>query len=405
MSQNDRFSRWVMPNASAVKARLVRLAVSIPKKLDTLSADAPQPEQTVATGWRRYWHAARAHIFGTLNIYRQHRRTRMEVASTAGIAAKAASEATLASRKGDVASQIVEYNTRLVAELKARVEALETVQKDLFKQQHFEREIRREIDLQRAAMATMAQSIARSSSGPAAEGSTTSASSDDEVSQFLNLFYARFEDRFRGAPEDISRRLAGYLPDIRLMKEARGTLKALDLGCGRGEWLALLTHEGVSSIGVDSNSGQIQGAAEQGLQIVEDDVFSFLSAQPESSYDIVSAIHLIEHLPLREMVRLLEEMLRVLSPGGMAIIETPNPESLLVGAWKFRLDPTHQNPLPPDLLAAMAEASGFADITIRRMSEDPRLGRYTEKGEEIAEIGQILFGPRDYAVIARKQRR
>jgi hypothetical protein len=50
----------------------------------------------------------------------------------------------------------------------------------------------------------------------------------------------------------------------------------------------------------------------------------------------------------------------VLQPGGLLIMETPNPENLVVGANTFYLDPSHERPIPPPLLAFAAEHAGFA---------------------------------------------
>lgn len=388
---------WSRPSSAAIKGKLVRLAASVPQKLDQLSADAPTSPDQHVPGWRRYWRAARQHLFGTLNIYRLHRRTQRALAATSLMANRTSMEVSSANRQS-------EFNAKLIRDLAGRVAELERKAPNPLPLDKFAHDIRREIELQRAALAGLAQSVTArpGASNPGAPG-TSPPAQDEVVAQFLNLFYARFEDRFRGSPEEIRTRLETYLPDLRLFQEARGKLKALDLGCGRGEWLELLQAEGIDAVGVDSNSGQIEGAAERGLQIVQADVFTFLSEQKEGSYDLVSALHLIEHLPLSDMIRLLNEAMRVLVPGGMLIIETPNPESVLVGAWKFRLDPTHQNPLPPDLLATMAETIGFADISVRRMSDDPRLAQFEDKPAELREVAQNLYGPRDYALIARKR--
>jgi O-antigen chain-terminating methyltransferase len=37
-------------------------------------------------------------------------------------------------------------------------------------------------------------------------------------------------------------------------------------------------------------------------------------------------------------------------PGGLLILETPNPENLVVGACTFWYDPTHIRPLPPAMM-------------------------------------------------------
>ncbi|MEO7651593.1 MAG: methyltransferase domain-containing protein, partial [Bryobacteraceae bacterium] len=64
----------------------------------------------------------------------------------------------------------------------------------------------------------------------------------------------------------------------------------------------------------------------------EADLLEHLTALPDASQDIVTAFHVVEHLPFPVLIRFLDEVNRVLSPGGMAIFETPNPDNVLVGS-------------------------------------------------------------------------
>jgi hypothetical protein len=66
---------------------------------------------------------------------------------------------------------------------------------------------------------------------------------------------------------------------------------------------------------------------------------------------------------------LVSESLRALVPGGLLILETPNPENLLVGASEFYLDPTHQRPLPSKLLAFLIEYTGSERVKILRLQK------------------------------------
>ena len=54
----------------------------------------------------------------------------------------------------------------------------------------------------------------------------------------------------------------------------------------------------------------------------------------------VTGFHIIEHLPLDVLIKVFDETVRVLKPGGMAIFETPNPRNVLVGSHNFYLDLT-----------------------------------------------------------------
>jgi O-antigen chain-terminating methyltransferase len=95
---------------------------------------------------------------------------------------------------------------------------------------------------------------------------------------------------------------------------------------------------------------------------------------------------------------LIQEALRVLKPAGLLILETPNPENLKVSSVYFYLDPSHRNPLPPDLLAFMPEYYGFARVKIVRLQEDSAL-----LGATNVSLDQVLGGASpDYAVVAQK---
>ena len=51
-----------------------------------------------------------------------------------------------------------------------------------------------------------------------------------------------------------------------------------------------------------------------------------------------------------------------LKPGGILVIETPNPECLAIFATHFYIDPTHTKPIPPALLAFYFEEFGSGAI-------------------------------------------
>lgn len=212
-------------------------------------------------------------------------------------------------------------------------------------------------------------------------------------------FYRAFEDKFRGSRELILSRLNVYLPFIRPIKELNGPPNALDLGCGRGEWLELLDREGFDATGVDVDEGMLKACEQLHLTARKADALSYLESLPDASVGVVSAFHMVEHIPFDALQQLVQHALRVLVPGGLLIMETPNPENLQVGAHTFYYDPTHQRPIPPMLLAFLPEHYGFARTKILRLQQDPRLDT-----AHAPELMDVLGGPSpDYAVVAQKQ--
>ena len=108
-----------------------------------------------------------------------------------------------------------------------------------------------------------------------------------------DFFYRAFEDRFRGSRSLISARLVVYQPFLRPLAVAFQTPKALDLGCGRGEWLEVLAGAGFDAWGVDLNEGMLAACQERGLTGQLGDALSTLKELPSESLALVSAFHLV----------------------------------------------------------------------------------------------------------------
>lgn len=212
-------------------------------------------------------------------------------------------------------------------------------------------------------------------------------------------FYRAFEDRHRGSRELIRERLQVYLPFVSPLLALHPPVAALDLGCGRGEWLELLGQHGFQAQGVDLDAGMLEACVALGLSVSQRSALAQLAAQDAESLSIVSGFHIAEHLPFADLEKLVMEAMRVLKPGGLLILETPNPENLVVGSSNFYLDPTHQRPIPPLLLGFLVEHHGFARVGTLRLQESPRLYSQTDIG-----LMDVLGGASpDYAIVAQKQ--
>lgn len=211
-------------------------------------------------------------------------------------------------------------------------------------------------------------------------------------------FYRAFEDKHRGSRQDIKRRLQVYLPFVLPVMRAHAKAPCLDLGCGRGEWLELLTEQGVQAQGVDLDSGMLQAAEVQGLKVRRADAVLALQQQADDSLSVVSAFHLAEHLAFEDLKTLVAQALRVLVPGGLLILETPNPDNLQVATCNFHLDPSHIRPLPSALLAFLAQQTGFARAKVMGLQESAEL-----RFKNSFQLEDVLMGASpDYAVVAQK---
>jgi O-antigen chain-terminating methyltransferase len=225
------------------------------------------------------------------------------------------------------------------------------------------------------------------------------------------LAYVQFERCFRGTEEEIAERLRAYLPHL------SGGGPLLDLGCGRGEALRVFSRAGLEARGVDLSAEMVARCREQGLQAEQGDVVAYLASVPAGSLGAVVSFHVIEHLPAGAVDRLLALAFAVLRPGGVLILETPSPLSLVMAARNFWLDPTHLRPRHPETMRHLARQLGF-DTEVLELRPFPAEERLPEIPlAEVAEdlrpladrvnrlrdrLDDLLFGSQDYALIARK---
>jgi SAM-dependent methyltransferase len=220
----------------------------------------------------------------------------------------------------------------------------------------------------------------------------------EQSSLLLTNFYVALEAKFRGTTGDITQRQTIYLPDIDQAVDRTERRMVLDLGCGRGEWLALLRDRSIESVGVDTNEGQLAEARANGLAVHHGDALQFLRQQKEATFAAVTAFHIFEHLPFAVLAEWLVEIRRVLIPGGVLIAETPNPENLIVGANTFHLDPTHVRPLPSGVLSILVETVGLDVQQIRPLHPHTDLGFALKELPE--RTAYLLYGYQDYGLIA-----
>ncbi|MFV8836699.1 glycosyltransferase [Aquisalimonas sp. APHAB1-3] len=212
--------------------------------------------------------------------------------------------------------------------------------------------------------------------------------------------YTRFEETFRGSQDEIRQRLQIYRPAVEVLQTKCAQRGALDLGCGRGEWLWLLRGYGLHARGVDANPAMVDIAREQGLEVDECDALTALAAQPDDSLALVSGFHIAEHLTFGDVQQLIEQAFRALAPGGLLILETPNPENLQVGLCGFHVDPTHHKPLPPGLLEFTAIDAGFPSPLVLRLNGPPAPAENRPLAERLP---WSMAAYPDYAVLAQKR--
>jgi O-antigen chain-terminating methyltransferase len=210
----------------------------------------------------------------------------------------------------------------------------------------------------------------------------------------------RFEDEFRGTREQLLERyrdVADRLVDCS---------PVCDVGCGRGEFLELLSGLGVEAWGVDLDVELVKAASDRGLPVEHGDGLQLLQRQAEASLGGLVLIQVVEHMTPQEVVDLVALATTRVRPGGRVVIETLNPQSLYVLAHAFYVDPTHLRPVHPAYLVFLFREAGFASVEIEWRSAPPEDDQLEEASDPSASnnrrLNQLLFAPQDYLLIATR---
>lgn len=152
--------------------------------------------------------------------------------------------------------------------------------------------------------------------------------------------------------------------------EASPQGRLLEIGCGSGQMLNFLGSLGWQAEGIDFDPAAVANAQGKGLKVA----LGSLEEQeyPDESFDAILMSHVIEHVP--DPASLLVECLRIMKPGGVLSMVTPNVESMgsrLYGRFWLHLDPPRHIILYNcTTLHALAQQAGFAEISARTTIRD-----------------------------------
>jgi len=225
----------------------------------------------------------------------------------------------------------------------------------------------------------------------------------------LDFDYYLFEEYYRGSREQIMEGQRRYLHYF-----SKGQF-VLDLGCGRGEFLELLSNYGVRAEGVELNDDMIAYCRERGFTVHKADLLEYLSNVEDNSVDGIFLGQVIEHLQPQQLIRLIRLAHAKLKPNGCFIAETPNPRSLSIYAQSFYMDMTHTKPVHPLTAKFLLETEGYRNIEIHYFSPNSDDFKWQELKLEGADPEmlkrlnttmehwyQFIFGEQDYCIVGRK---
>ncbi|WFE88108.1 class I SAM-dependent methyltransferase [Roseibium porphyridii] len=144
----------------------------------------------------------------------------------------------------------------------------------------------------------------------------------------------------------------------------------VDFGCGDGAFLRRVEHEAASVTGVELQKTYVEALNNEGIPCQRS--LEFFS---ENSMDTVVSFHVLEHLP--EPMLVLNDIFRLLKPGGLVVVEVPHARDFLLEDLQndafqlFTLWSQHLVLHTRESLRRLLAYSGFVDITVEGVQRYP----------------------------------
>lgn len=140
--------------------------------------------------------------------------------------------------------------------------------------------------------------------------------------------------------------------------------RLLDVGFGAGTILQAAKGKGWQTFGVEISKPAIENAKALGFDVFHGELSE--ANYPDEYFDVITASEILEHLP--EPVKLLEEVAKILRPGGLFWATTPSSKSLsykLMGLnWSAIGPPDHLQLFSRKGIYSMLKKAGFSQIKI-----------------------------------------
>lgn len=144
------------------------------------------------------------------------------------------------------------------------------------------------------------------------------------MAEYFNKIANRYDDWYRTKTGRYVDRTEKWLVFSMLHTKSG---KALDLGCGTGNYTLELKKRGFEVIGLDASEEMLKIACSKGLNCIKGDAYSL--PFPDESFDLVLSVTMFEFI--HEPENVIAEIHRVLKPGGEVLIGTMNGRS----SWFF----------------------------------------------------------------------
>lgn len=146
--------------------------------------------------------------------------------------------------------------------------------------------------------------------------------------------------------------------------------RLLDFGCGGGFFLRICRALGAEVQGIEPSPHGAELTRKQGIPVFEGTLDQFLEAHPGERFDVITASHVIEHVP--DPIRTLAGLRTLLAPDGYMTIAVPNAAStfaLRLGAVWHNTDlPFHLHQFSPASMTQAAMRAGLSSIDLSTVS-------------------------------------
>ncbi len=164
----------------------------------------------------------------------------------------------------------------------------------------------------------------------------------EEMTAFRTLQFAQFIDRF----------------------SLRGK-KALEIGCGRGEFLSILKRCGADAYGIEYSEESVSECLKQGLKVSRLFLECKTDHLPNAPFDAFVILNFLEHLPAPREV--LHGIRNNLSEEGVGLVEVPNFDMILKNQLFSEFISDHLIYFTHDTLRTALQVSGFEVIDIEEV--------------------------------------
>lgn len=223
-----------------------------------------------------------------------------------------------------------------------------------------------------------------------------------------DMDYFKFENNFRGPRSSIKSIQSVYIPYFNRNKEG----KVLDIGCGRGEFLELMKENNIPAYGIDFYGPFVDYCNKKGLEALNADALTHISGLDDNSLDGIFMSQVVEHLSNDYARKLISTAYNKLKPGSYFILETPNPDCL-AAISEFNIDMSHIKPVHYKALEYLFKEARYQSVErfhteqslypLKAMHiEGDGISNKDEFNQGIDYINSLLFGYRDYTLIAKK---